>query len=59
VDLLGKDKSRLTGLKRLAARKKIPFFAISAIKGEGLRPLVGAMVKTLDRLESAGLCETP
>lgn len=59
VDLLGKDKSRLTGLKRLAARKKIPFFAISAIKGEGLRPLVGAMVKTLDRLEGEAPRETP
>jgi GTP-binding protein len=59
VDLLGKDKSRLTGLKRLAARKKIPFFAISAIKGEGLRPLVGAMVKTLDRLDSESPRETP
>jgi len=59
VDLLGRDKSRLTGLKRLAARKKIPFFAISAIKGEGLLPLVGAMVKTLDRLESESPRETP
>lgn len=59
VDLLGKDKSRLTGLKRLAARKKIPFFAISAIKGEGLRPLVGAMVKTLDRLDSESPREMP
>ena len=59
VDLLGRDKSRLTRLKRMAARKKIPFFAISAIKGEGLRPLVGAMVKTLDRLESESPRETP
>ncbi|MGZ4886403.1 MAG: GTPase ObgE [Candidatus Aminicenantales bacterium] len=59
VDLLGTDKSRLTGLKRLAARKKIPFFAISAIKGEGLLPLVGAMVKTLERLESESPRETP
>jgi GTPase len=51
VDLLGGDKSRLERLKRLAARKKIPFYAISAIKNEGLKPLVNAMAKALARLE--------
>jgi GTP-binding protein len=54
VDLLGGDKSRLTSLKRMAGRKKIPFYAISAIKGEGLSRLVGAMAKTLDGLEKEG-----
>jgi GTP-binding protein len=54
VDLLGGDKSRLTSLKRMAGRKKIPFYAISAIKGEGLSRLVGAMAKTLDGLEKKG-----
>ncbi|HYA48117.1 MAG TPA: GTPase ObgE [Burkholderiales bacterium] len=53
IDLLGRNKSRLTGLKRLAGRKKIPFFAISALKGEGLRPLVRAMVQALERVEKA------
>jgi GTP-binding protein len=51
ADLLGRDKSRLTKLKRLAARKKIPFFAVSALKAEGLRPLVKAMA---DLLAAAG-----
>jgi GTPase len=55
VDLLGRDKSRLTGLKRLAGRKRIPFFAISALKGEGLKPLVRAMTEMLERVEKAGL----
>lgn len=50
VDLLGKDISRLTGVKRLAAGRKIPFFAISAVKGEGLRPLVEGLTKRLERL---------
>lgn len=50
VDLLGKDKSRLTSIKKLAAGKKIPFFAISAIKEEGLRPLVEALARGLARL---------
>jgi GTP-binding protein len=54
VDLLGDDKSRLTKLKKMAARKKIPFFAISALKSEGLGPLVAAMAKTLERLEKGG-----
>jgi GTP-binding protein len=53
VDLLGRDKSRLTPLRRLAGRKKIPFFAVSALKGEGLKPLVAAIAKTLERLEEA------
>jgi len=50
VDLLGEDKTRLTRLRRMAARKKIPFFAISALKREGIRPLVGALARALDRL---------
>ncbi len=54
VDLLGRDKSRLVGLRRLAGRRKMPFFAVSALKGEGLRPLVRAMAETLERLEEAG-----
>lgn len=54
VDLLGGDTSRLEKLKKMAARKRIPFFAISALKGEGLRPLIAAMARTLERLEEGG-----
>jgi GTP-binding protein len=50
IDLLGEDKTRLTRLRRMAARKKIPFFAISAIKREGLKPLVEALARELGRL---------
>jgi len=50
VDLLGRDKSRLTRIRKLAAAKKVPFFAVSAIKGEGLRPLVQALARGLERL---------
>jgi len=60
VDLLTGDRSRLIRLKRMAARKKLPFFAISAIKSEGLRPLVGALAAALDRLaEEAGAAAPP
>jgi GTPase len=50
IDLLGDDKTRLLRLRRMAARKKIPFFAISALKREGLKPLVVALTRSLDRL---------
>ena len=50
TDLLGDDKTRLTRLRKMAARKKIPFFAISAIKREGLKPLVEGLARTLEQL---------
>jgi len=50
VDLLGEDKDRLIRVKRLAARRKVPLFAISALKREGLRPLVEAVARTLAEL---------
>jgi GTP-binding protein len=50
VDLLGEDKTRLARLRKMATGKKIPFFAISAIKSEGLKPLVEALARALERL---------
>jgi GTP-binding protein len=50
VDLLGADKSRLLRLKRMAARKKIAFFAISALKREGLKPVVEAVARRLEEI---------
>jgi hypothetical protein len=39
----------------MAARKKIPFFAISALRREGLKPLVDAVARALERFrEEAG-----
>ena len=49
VDLLGDDRSRLVRLRRMAARRKIPIFAISALKRDGLKPLVEAVAKLLGR----------
>jgi GTP-binding protein len=54
VDLLGDDKDRLTRLKRLAARRKIPLFAVSALKREGLRPLIEALARRLEELAPKG-----
>ena len=46
IDLLS-ERKRLNAVKRLAVRRKLPFFAVSALKGEGLPPLVAAIVETL------------
>lgn len=51
IDLLGEEKERLEAVKKLASRKKLPFIAISALKGTGLRELVSAMAKTLASVE--------
>jgi len=59
VDLLGGDRSRLVRLRRLAARKKIPLFAISALKREGLKPLVEAAARTLEGLAAKAGGEAP
>jgi len=53
ADLLGEDASRLVRLRRMAARKKIPLFAISALKREGLKPLVEAIARLLEDLGEA------
>lgn len=47
IDLLGRDQSRLESLRKFAARRKLPFLAVSAAKGTGLKPLVAEMVKEL------------
>jgi GTP-binding protein len=47
IDLLGDGTERLEAVKKMASRKKLPFFAISAMKEKGLKELVSAMVKTL------------
>jgi len=51
IDLLGEEKERLEAVKKMASRKKLPFFAISALKGKGLKELVSAMAKTLAAVE--------
>ncbi|OGD22373.1 MAG: GTPase ObgE [Candidatus Aminicenantes bacterium RBG_16_63_16] len=53
VDLLGDVKKSLTALRRLAARRKLPFLTISALKGSGLKELVSAMAALLQEQEAA------
>jgi len=51
IDLLSQGKKRLAAVKRLAVRRKLAFFAISAMKGQGLMELVSAISETLAGLE--------
>ncbi len=51
IDLLGESLDRLGAVKKLALRKRLPFFAISAMKGKGLKALVSAMAKALAAAE--------
>ena len=59
VDLLGDDKSRLEAVKKLAVRKKLPFLAISAVKGEGLKALTAAVAAKIRSLMTAGAKTAP
>ena len=49
IDALADDQGRLDAAKKLAHREKLPFFAVSAIKNEGLKKLVTAMAEMLAR----------
>lgn len=48
IDLLGENRKILDRMKELARREKIPFFAISALKKEGIANLVDALSKSLE-----------
>lgn len=47
IDLLGNDNRRLEGLRGLAACEKLPFYAISAAKRQGLNELIRAVADEL------------
>jgi GTP-binding protein len=47
IDLLGDDKIRLYSLRELAEQKNLPFFAVSAIKSQGIKELVNALAQQL------------
>jgi GTP-binding protein len=51
IDLLGADRERLKRVKVLAHEKGLPFYAISALRSMGLKPLVAAMAESLDGQE--------
>jgi GTP-binding protein len=54
---LAKDKASLDEVRAIAGRENIPFFAISAVKSEGLASLVRSMAELLSANENE--TETP
>jgi len=54
IDLVGRDNKKLAAVKKLAAREGLPFFAVSALKKQGLWKLVAAMAATLRGLTQKG-----
>ena len=51
IDLLEEKKGGLEDLKKLARKEGLPFFAISALKKEGLGKLVNELARTLDEIK--------
>jgi GTP-binding protein len=51
IDLLEEKKGGLEDLKKLARMEGLPFFAISALRKDGLGKLVNELARTLDRLK--------
>jgi len=58
IDLLGEDQTLLKAVKKLAEAENAPFFAISAMKKEGLRRLVGALDEAIIQMK-AGRSSSP
>jgi len=54
VDLVGPEDMRLQQVKSLAQSRKIPFFPISALKGQGLGELVSATAEKLGLVGEGG-----
>jgi GTP-binding protein len=49
IDLLGEDRSRLLAVRRLAARRKLPFVALSALKSDGVTALKSVLAEAIAR----------
>jgi GTPase len=48
IDLLGDDESRLDDLRKFMRRKRLPFFAVSALETRGLREVVLDLARRLE-----------
>lgn len=52
IDLIGEDKRRLEKVKSFAQKEKLPFFAVSALRRNGLSDLIMAMAEKLEASKS-------
>jgi GTP-binding protein len=53
IDLLDRSRERLEKVEAFAVEEKCPFYAISALKKQGLRQVVAAMKSMLEELEES------
>lgn len=53
IDLLGDAKERLNNVESFAKTEKLPFYAISALKKQGLKPVISAMKVLLEELDES------
>jgi GTP-binding protein len=53
------NREKLTRLKRYCTRKKLPFYPISAVTGEGIEKLLWAMAHKLEELRAAAEAPAP
>lgn len=51
IDLLGKERQRLEELQALASMCKMPFFAVSALKGIGVKEVIAGLGRALGFVE--------
>ena len=54
TDVLGGHRSRLERLRRLAGKEGVPFFAVSALTGKGLKELRAGMARALEPSPGGG-----
>jgi len=54
IDLLGNNKRKLEPLKRLAIRRKLAFFAVSALRNDGLDAVVAALADKIFPAHKSG-----
>lgn len=52
IDLLAGNRARLKSLENLARQEKLPFLAISALKGQGVKKLVSTMANELEKISA-------
>lgn len=53
IDLLGKERQRLQKIQAWALARNIPFFAVSALKGTGVKELVAGLGRALGLVEGS------
>ena len=48
------DRHKLTRIRVMCARRRLPFIAVSAVTGEGIPELIRVLAKMLDRAPAQG-----